>query len=85
MLAYYTYYFGPDNNYNNVIPKIPSTVNDCYYFTNNRNTFSKLELGVYFKKNNKNFFINEDYNFDDLFKALINLDIEAFPKNIEEI
>ena len=69
------------------IIKIKKFINEKNtFFTNiDKTTFSKLELGVYFKKNNKNFFINEDYNFDDLFKALINLDIEAFPKNIEEI
>ena len=42
-LAYYTCYFGGDHNYSNLIPPIPSETTDCYFFTNNRTTFAKLQ------------------------------------------
>jgi len=42
-LAYYTCFFGNDNNNSNVIKKIPSNSDDCYYFTNNENTIKKLQ------------------------------------------
>lgn len=74
MLAYYTYYFGPDNNYNNVIPKIPSTVNDCYYFTNNKNTFSKLGLHGWIP-----IFIDLDISHDPIINCMNIKDLKTRP------
>jgi hypothetical protein len=42
-LAYYTCYFGGDYNYSKLIPPIPSTKYDCYYFTNNMEIYNQLE------------------------------------------
>ena len=42
-LAYYTCFIGTDNNIAFVIPDIPSTQCDCYYFTNNHTMIQKLQ------------------------------------------
>ena len=42
-LAYYTCYFGGDNNYSKMIPPVPSATEDCYYFTNNSEIFERLK------------------------------------------
>ena len=50
-IAFYSCFFGNDTNDRNRIPKCPSLHNDCYFFTNNPNTYSALEntgwKGVY--------------------------------------
>lgn len=42
-LAYYTCFFGGENNYSYLIPPVPSNYYDCYYFTNNRTIYDRLE------------------------------------------
>jgi len=43
-LAFYCYFYGSDKNTNGfLIPEIPSTIYDCYYYTNNRSIFEKLQ------------------------------------------
>jgi hypothetical protein len=42
-LAYYTCFFGGNNNYSFLIPPIPSKEYDCYYFTNNMDIYNKLK------------------------------------------
>ena len=45
-LAYFTCFFGGDNNYSNMIPSVPSTTPStapCYFFTNNRAVYDRLE------------------------------------------
>jgi len=42
-LAYYTCYFGGISNYSRLIPPIPSLKNDCYYFTNDKDIYNRLE------------------------------------------
>jgi hypothetical protein len=50
-IAFYSCFFGNDMNDRNRIPKCPSLNHDCYFFTNNSNTYSALEntgwKGVY--------------------------------------
>jgi len=41
-IAFYTCFFGDDSNVSNVISPVPSEKYDCYYFTNNINTYNKL-------------------------------------------
>jgi hypothetical protein len=41
-LAFYTVFYGSDSNTANIIPQTPSIKYDCYYFTNNKNTFERL-------------------------------------------
>lgn len=42
-IAFYTCFFGGDSNWANVIADVPSTTEDCYYFTNNPTTYVRLE------------------------------------------
>jgi hypothetical protein len=42
-LAYYTCYFGGINNYSRLIPPLPSTKYDCYYFTNDIEIYNNLQ------------------------------------------
>jgi hypothetical protein len=42
-LAYYTCFLGDDNNISNKILSVPSLIYDCFYFTNNTNTYLKLK------------------------------------------
>ena len=50
-LAFYTYFYGSDNNKSFKIPEIPSLKYNCYYYTNNTNIFEKLKdtswIGIY--------------------------------------
>jgi hypothetical protein len=43
MLAFYTCYSGNDYAYSNMVHPAPSKEHDCYYFTNNSTTYSKLK------------------------------------------
>lgn len=50
-LAFYTYFYGSNNNSAFKIPVIPSTKYNCYYYTNNITIFDKLKntkwIGIY--------------------------------------
>jgi hypothetical protein len=50
-LAFYTYFYGSDNNPAFKIPEIPSLKYNCYYYTNNITIFEKLKntkwIGIY--------------------------------------
>ena len=50
-LAFYTYFYGSDNNPAFKIPIIPSLKYKCYYFTNNKTIFENLKntnwIGIY--------------------------------------
>jgi len=50
-LAFYTYFFGSNNNTAFCIPEIPSYKYDCYYFTNNQAIIEILQhtnwIGIY--------------------------------------
>lgn len=41
-LAFYTCFYGGRNNYSFMIPPLPSKDYDCYFFTNNSETFQNL-------------------------------------------
>lgn len=53
-LAFYTCFYGSDNNSSFSIPDIPSEKYDCYYFSNNKNLLEKIKItkwiGVYDNK-----------------------------------
>ena len=42
-LAFYTYFFGTNNNPAFAIPDVPSEKYKCYYFTNNKTIIRKKE------------------------------------------
>ena len=42
-LAFYTYFYGTNNNPAFKIPEIPSNIYNCYYYTNNLLVFELLK------------------------------------------
>lgn len=42
-LAFYTYFYGNDDNSSFIVTKLPTKNYDCYYYTNNLNLIKKLE------------------------------------------
>ena len=50
-LAFYTYFYGSNNNLAFKIPIIPSLKYKCYYYTNNKTIFENLKdtnwIGIY--------------------------------------
>jgi hypothetical protein len=50
-LAFYTYFYGSNNNIACRIPELPSLKYNCYYYTNNKTIFEKLKetnwIGIY--------------------------------------
>ena len=42
-LCYYSCYFGQNDSQSNVIKNIPSKIYDCYFFTNNIDTYKQLQ------------------------------------------
>ena len=42
-LAFVTYFYGSANNISYIIPEIPSTKYNCYYYTNNKDMMDKLK------------------------------------------
>lgn len=53
-LAFYTYFYGSDNNVAFKIPVIPSLKYNCYYYTNNKTMFEKIKetkwIGIFIDK-----------------------------------
>lgn len=53
-LAFYTYFYGSDNNAAFKIPVIPSLKYNCYYYTNNKTMFEKIKetqwVGIFIDK-----------------------------------
>lgn len=43
MIAFYTCFFGTDNNERNFIPPAPASNFNCFYYTDNKATFEKLK------------------------------------------
>jgi hypothetical protein len=68
-LAFYTYFYGSDNNTAFNIPPLPSVKYKCYYYTNNNSIFEQL-------KNTKwiGIFVNKPTN-DDLIESFTRLNV----------
>jgi len=53
-LAFYTYFYGSDNNRAFKIPNIPSLKYNCYYYTNNKTMIEKIKetkwIGIFIDK-----------------------------------
>lgn len=43
LIAFYVCFFGNDTNCAARVPKLPSNLYDCYYFTNNKNMYDSLK------------------------------------------
>lgn len=65
-LAYYTFFFGGNNNYSFLIPPVPSKEYDCYYFTNNKDIFNALQKTSFISIFIDNIPIYNDHNKDSM-------------------
>jgi len=74
-IAFYTVFVGGDNNWANLIPHVPSDAHDCYFFTNNINTYNRATWSKW-----NNIFLNQVpiYN-DDVIDAFCSKEIKACP------
>jgi hypothetical protein len=50
-IAFYTYFYGSNNNTSYMIPEVPSLKYNCYYYTNNKSILEKINntrwIGIY--------------------------------------
>jgi glycosyltransferase involved in cell wall biosynthesis len=79
-LAFYTCFYGSDNNLAFKIPNIPSLKYNCYYYTNNKTIFEKLKetnwIGIYDNKPTK----------DDLIEScMVGKHVKTMPHLYNEI
>lgn len=79
-LAFYTYFYGSNNNPAYKIPELPSTKYECYYFTNNNSIFEKLKntnwIGVY---------DNKPTNDDLIESNMVGKRLKAMPQEYSEL
>ena len=79
-LAFYTCFYGSDNNLAFRIPEIPSLKYKCYYFTNNLTIFARLKdtkwIGIY----------DDTQSTDDLIEScLLGKQVKVCPQNFAEL
>ena len=77
-LAFYTYYFGNENNRN--IPPVPSLKYDCYYYTNNQLLCAKLQ-----KTKWKTIFIDKKTTDETNESNMFGKHIKSCPDKYEEL
>ena len=74
-IAFYTVFFGGDDNWAKLVPDLPTTKHDCYYFTNNRQLYNRLTWSNY-----RSVFMNDIPVHDDPIKdALAAKELKACP------
>lgn len=79
-LVFYTCFFGSDNNWANLIPKCPSNIYPCYYYTNNLNTFARLE-----GTNWKGILLDVPIHYDNVQSAMDAKHLKACPHEYKEL
>ena len=79
-LAFYTYFYGTDNNVSYKIPNVPSSKYNCYYITNNQKIYNELKETGWIQ-----IFDNKDCS-DDLIECnMIGKHIKSCPHLHEEL
>ena len=79
-LVFYTYFFGNDSSIANIIPAAPSTVYDCYYFSNNKNTLEKLKGTAW-----KPVYIDKGIKNTNVGNTMDGKEIKACPHHFEQL
>jgi hypothetical protein len=79
-LAFYTYFYGSNNNPAFKIPELPSLKYKCYYYTNNKSIIEKLKntqwIGIY----------DDKQTVDDLIEScMVGKHIKTMPHEYEEL
>jgi len=77
-IVFYTCFFGNDGNVANKVPPVPSSTYDCYYFTNNINTYNQL-LNTDWKRMFLSIPIKSDYNLS----SMDSKELKACPNHFE--
>ena len=79
-LAFYTYFYGSNNNLAFMIPELPSLKYKCYYYTNNETIFNNLKhtnwIGIY---------DNKPTNDDLIESCMIGKHIKVMPHEYTEL
>jgi len=79
-LAFYTYFYGSNNNKAFCVPELPSSKYKCYYYTNNSTMFEKIKstdwIGIY----------DDKPTTDDLIQSnMIGKHIKVMPQEYPEL
>jgi len=78
-IVFYTCYMGNDDNVSFNIPKLPSYIYDCYYFTNNKFLYDKLKNTGWYRILLENILI-KDNDRDNTFDSK---EIKACPNHFD--
>lgn len=79
-LAFYTYFYGSNNNQAYRIPNLPSTKYDCYYYTNNLSMIDRLKGTKWIA-----IFDNKPTNDDIIESCLVGKHVKTCPHEYNEI
>ena len=79
-LCFYTYYFGPNEHESNVIHEVPSENCDCYFFTNNIETYKRLDNTAWKRR-----FVPVSFKNDEISNCLDTKLLKTCPHLIDEL
>ena len=79
-LAFYSCFYGNNNNYSFKIPSIPSLKYDCYFYTNNETLIKMLKLTKW-----KPIFINKEISDDPIESCMSAKEVKVLPYKYEEL
>jgi hypothetical protein len=79
-LAFYTYFFGKNNNSAFTIPDIPSLKYKCYYYTNNKTIFEKLKETAWI-----GIFIDKEFKDDVYIPNMYGKHLKSMPQEYQEL
>jgi hypothetical protein len=79
-LAFYTGFFGGDSNWAKVVPPVPSTDYDAYYFTNNTDMYQRLAHTQW-----KRVWLNVPIHNDNVKDAMASKELRCCPERFAEL
>jgi hypothetical protein len=79
-LAFYTYFFGTNDNPAFAIPDVPSLKYKCYYYTNNKTIFEKLKETAWI-----GIFIDKEFKDDVYIPNMYGKHLKSMPQEYQEL
>ncbi len=79
-LAFYTGFFGGDSNWAAIIPPIPFSDYDCYYYTNNNSVFNRLNSTAW-----KRVWVDTPIYNDNVRDAMSSKELRCCPERFPEL
>ena len=79
-LCYYSCFFGPTDSFSNVVRDVPSKKYDCYYFTNNQETYNSLKNSDW-----KRVFVPVTIKYDSNMDTLDSKLLKSCPHLVKEL